>query len=97
VHDLIINKYRYLEDEHGAYLEVKASETSFCCDIDTVGLIDRYYWTIRPKYNYVVGKKNGAGIVLHRAIFPGLASRVKVSFVDGDHLNCRRYNLITKH
>jgi hypothetical protein len=86
-----------MEDVRGRYIEVQTKTGTFTCDADCIPLIESYTWTIRKKYNYVIGKQKGKGVVLHRMLFPYLEPTSRVVYHDGDRLNNRRYNLIIKH
>ena len=98
-HGLTKNKYRYVEDEKGTWLEVKLQgDLTFKCDVEHLPFIEERIWTgnkSKGKYTYYVvsreSKRRGQDHCLfHTRVYPDLE---QVDHINRDGLDNRSVNV----
>lgn len=98
-HGLTKNKYRYVEDEKGMWLEVKLQgELTFKCDVEHLPFVEERIWTAnksKGKYTYYVKSRESKRrqqdhCLFHTRVYPDLE---QVDHINRDGLDNRSVNV----
>lgn len=98
-HNLLRNEYRIVEDSKGKYLEVKAGNKSFYCDLDHQKVIQEFIWNIKQDgtvYAKHSGLSDKSEVLFHKYAAGHLDSSVKIIHLDSNKRNNRSYNFKVK-
>jgi hypothetical protein len=98
-HGLTKNKYRYVEDEKGMWLEVKLQgDLTFKCDVEHLPFVEERVWTgnkSKDKYTYYVVSRESKRrqqdhCLFHNRVYPDLE---QVDHINRDGLDNRSVNV----
>ncbi|OMJ92673.1 hypothetical protein SteCoe_4552 [Stentor coeruleus] len=99
--NLLRNEYRICEDYDGRYLEVKAGNVVFMCDIDCLEIVEEYNWMhiARDNIIYTIERDDDKieNIYFHRLCMGMHKHENKVMHRDGNKLNNRKSNLVIEY
>jgi len=85
----IKNRFTVFEDK----IVVTLPNSAFTCDLNDINAVEDYLWYSNEK-GYVIARIEGKTRTFHNFITNNEDPfHVNVEFIDGNHLNCRKFNL----
>jgi hypothetical protein len=94
--NLFYNKYRFMEDDKGIFVEAIIEDKVFTCDLEHLILLRSYKWHYRRPDNRIYAQKRVSKNELKTITFRSLIENTKnykMIYLDGNSLNNRKYNL----